>query len=297
MRILVTGACGRLGSQLLEVLSPRGHTLIGADLSANPSQSGSIALDVSDFNATRAAVRAVQPDLVIHSAAWTDVDGCARDPEKAVQINGFGAQHVALAAAQVGAAVLYVSSNEVFDGRAKLPYREYDPQKPANPYGYSKFVGEQTTLSLNPRHYIVRTAWLFAHGGRNFLQAILNAAEQGKPLRVVIDEVANPTYAVDLALAIAELVETERFGIYHLVNEGFCSRYAFARYVLDQAGASAVPIEPISSREWQRASQPPIYSALSNHAGALAGLTLRPWQQAVDAFLAHEGLLTRAKDG
>ena len=114
---------------------------------------------------------------------------------------------------------------------------------------------------------------------------------------VVIDEVANPTYAVDLALAIAELVETERFGIYHLVNEGFCSRYAFARYVLDQAGASAVPIEPISSREWQRASQPPIYSALSNHAGALAGLTLRPWQQAVDAFLAHEGLLTRAKDG
>jgi dTDP-4-dehydrorhamnose reductase len=297
MRILVTGASGRLGSQLIDVLTPRGHTLIGADVSASSAQPDSIVLDVSDFNATRAAVRAVQPDLVIHSAAWTDVDGCARDPEQAVRVNGFGAQHVALAAAQVGAAVLYVSSNEVFDGRAKQPYREYDPQKPANPYGYSKFVGEQATQAVNPRHYIVRTAWLFAHGGRNFLQAILNAAEQGKPLRVVIDEVANPTYAPDLAQAIAELVETERFGIYHLVNAGFCSRYAFARYVLDRAGLADVPVVPISSREWQRASQPPLYSALSNHAGALANITLRPWQEAVDAFLAREGLLIRANDG
>jgi dTDP-4-dehydrorhamnose reductase len=282
MNIIVTGAAGRLGGRLVESLTARGHEVTGVDVQQ---------FDITDFAATRAYIDETFAELVIHPAAWTDVDGCAADPAKAVQINGLGAQNVALAAARVGAAVLYVSSNEVFDGRAHTPYREYDVTRPVNPYGYSKWVGEQAVARINPRHYIVRTAWLFAHGGKNFIQSILNAAQAGKSLRVVTNEIANPTYTDDLADAVVQLIETERFGTYHLVNEGAVSRYEFARYALERAGFTDVPVTPITAAEWQRASVPPVYTALHNEAGALAGVTLRGWREAVDAFLEREGLL------
>ncbi len=283
MRVLITGAAGRLGSKLVEVLSGA-HSVVGADVAE---------FDIADFAAARAFVRSAQPEIVIHPAAWTDVDGCARDPEQAIRVNGFGAQNVALAAAEVGAAILYVSSNEVFSGRASRPYREYDPTAPANPYGYSKWVGEQAIQHVNPRHYVVRTAWLFAHGGKNFLQTIINAAQAGKPLRVVVNEVANPTYNDDLAEAIARLVETGRFGTYHFVNAGACSRYDFARYVLDCAGYTGTPIAPITSQMWPRASTPPEYASMENLAGKLVGITLRDWRAAADDFLRKEGLYRR----
>ncbi|MDX1993097.1 MAG: dTDP-4-dehydrorhamnose reductase [bacterium] len=288
MRILVTGAAGRLGGRLVEILTPH-HEVTGIDIAE---------VDITDFAAIRAFILDAKPNIVLHPAAWTDVDGCAREPEKAIRINGFGAQHVAVATAEIGAAILYVSSNEVFDGRSGKAYGEYDVTHPVNPYAYSKWVGERAVMSLNPRHYITRTAWLFAHGGKNFIQAILNAARaaarDGKPLRVVTDEVANPTYNDDLAEAIAHLIRTGRYGIYHLTNEGACSRYAFARYVLDRAGYSETPIQPIVSRQWARPSQPPTYTPLSSLAANSAGITLRSWQQAVDAFLQKEGLLSEA---
>lgn len=286
MKILVTGAAGRLGSKLLTVLAASGHEVTGADIVGdNVSR-----LDIGDFQATRDFVEQLRPDAIIHPAAWTDVDGCAKDPEKAIAINGFGTQHVALAAAHVGAAVLYVSSNEVFDGMSGRSYREYDVTNPINPYAYSKWVGERALVNVNPKHYIVRTAWLFAHGGKNFIQAILNAAQAGKRLRVVSDEVGNPTYNDDLAEAIAKLIITGRYGIYHFVNEGACSRYDFARYFLDRAGFKDTPTERISAAEWPRASMPPVYTSMTNLAGKHIGITLRPWQEAVDDFLAKEGL-------
>ncbi len=287
MNILVTGAAGRLGGKLVEILNTRGHSVTGADIVGE----GVVKVDISDFKATHDLISDVKPDIVIHPAAWTDVDGCAREPEKAILINGFGAQNVALAAAHIGAAVLNVSSNEVFEGTSSKPYREYDVTKPGNPYAYSKWVGEQAVMRVNPKHYIVRTAWLFAHGGKNFIQTILNAAKAGKALRVVSDEVANPTYNDDLAEAIALLIESERYGIYHLVNEGACSRHTFARYFLDRAGFQDVPLGKINSREWARPSVPPTYSSLSNLAARSIGITLRPWQEAVDAFLEKENLL------
>jgi dTDP-4-dehydrorhamnose reductase len=246
--------------------------------------------DIADYAETMRRVRDAAPDLVIHAAAWTDVDGCARDPQQAIRINGFGTQHMALAAAAVGAAILYVSTNEVFDGRSGRHYREYDPQNPINPYGYSKFVGERAVTTLNSRHYIVRTSWIIAHGGKNFAQTILNAASAGKPLRVVSDEVACPTYNDDLAEAAARLIETERFGVYHFTNSGACSRYTLARYILDRAGCADVPVTPILASQWQRPSTPPAFSPLENHAGELLGIVLRPWRAAVDAFLQREGL-------
>src|SRR5689334_19178590 len=258
MKILVTGAAGRLGSRLLTVLAARGHEVTGADIVGDHV----IRLDIGDFETTRKFVVDFNPQVIVHPAAWTDVDGCAKDPEKAIAINGFGTQHVAVAAANVGAAVLYVSSNEVFDGRTGRPYREYDVTNPINPYAYSKWVGERSVVTVNPKHYIVRTAWLFAHGGKNFIQAILNAAQAGKRLRVVSDEVGNPTYNDDLAEAIGKLVETGRYGIYHFVNEGACSRYDFARYFLDKASYQATSVEKIATAQWQRISVPPAYGAL-----------------------------------
>ncbi len=283
MRIFLTGSTGRLGGRLHDVLRAQGH-----DVTAPPETE----LDITDFAGLRARIIDARPDVVINPAAWTDVDACAREPERAILINGLGAQNVALSAAAANAAVLFVSSNEVFDGRLNRPYTEYDVTGPVNAYGFSKLTGETATIRATPRHYVVRTAWLFAHGGKNFIQSILGAAAAGKPLRVVTNEVANPTYNDDLADAITRLVTTERFGTYHFVNQGATSRDQFARYVLDRAGRTNAVITPISSHEWQRASTPPVYTPLSNLAGASIGITLRPWQEAVDAFLSREGLLS-----
>lgn len=279
MRILLTGANGRLGSRLLQSLTERGHTVSGYDVAQ---------MDVIDWDAVRAGFQETQPELVVHCAALTAVDRCAEDPDRAYLVNGLGTQTVAQACQLSGAALLYVSTNEVFDGRATQPYLEYDRPNPINPYGWSKWVGEQTIRDLVPRHFIVRTAWLFAHGGSNFVHAVLRAAHEGRPLRVVTNEISSPTCSDDLADAIARLVETGRFGVYHLVNEGQTSRYGLARQALDLAGYQNVPIEPIALAEYPRPSRPPEYAPLRNFAAARLGIRLRPWQDALAEFIRAE---------
>jgi len=260
-------------------LTARGHSTHGV---------AHATLDVTDFEAVRCAVGEAKPDLVVHCAAMTHVDRCAERPDEALRVNGFGTHNVALACQQSGAALVYVSSNEVFDGERADPYLEYDATHPINPYGYSKWVGEQAVRDLLPRHYVIRTSWLFAHGGDNFLHRLVRAAARGEPLAVVTNEVAVPTYSEDLADAIVRLVETGRYGIYHLVNDGSASRYQFARHLLDCAGFSGTPILPIISAQRPRPSRPPTYSVLRNFAAAQLGIRLRPWQEAVNAFFARE---------
>lgn len=283
MRVLITGAAGRLGRQLRQQLAEK-HDLIATDIVGDICAR----VDLTDYDACRRLLNEYEPDIILHAAAWTDVDGCARDPQRALSINGLATAHLAALTSGRGIPILYISSNEVFDGALAGPYGEYDRPNPINPYAYSKWYGERAIAQVNPQHYIVRTAWLFAHGGGNFIQAILSAAGADKPLRVVTNEVANPTYAVDLAGAIALLIESERYGIYHLVNEGAVSRWQFARSILDCAGFAETPIERISRHEWQRQSLPPEHTALANCAGASLGLLLRPWQEALRAFLDAE---------
>lgn len=285
-RILITGGQGRLGGVVTRLATANAaHAVTSIDQSE---------LDVTDFGAVRSFIYQLKPDAVIHCAAWTDVDGCARDPQRAEISNGLGAGNVAAAAANIGASVMYVSTNEVFDGERITPYREYDVPRPVNPYGWSKYVGERAVVELNPKHYIVRTAWLFAHGGKNFMQTMINAAAAGKDLRVVTDEVANPTYTDDLAAAMLQLLDTGRHGTYHLVNSGTVSRWGFARYILDRAGYADVPIAKISKAQWPRPSTPPAHCGLANTAAAHLGVTLRDWREAVDTFLDKEGLLANA---
>jgi len=284
MRILITGAGGRLGSELARVLASQQHTVTGIDIDT---------VDITDRAAVSEAFATASPELVIHCAALTAVDYCAEHPDEALRVNGYGTQVIAQACLQHGAALAYISTNEVFDGREYCPCLEYDPPCPANPYGYSKWVGEQAVRDLVSKHYIIRTSWLFAHGGRNFIHTVLHRAREGQPLRVVVNEVGSPTYTSDLAAAIAQLVVTGSYGIYHLVNEGHASRWQFARQALDQAGLGAVPIEQIALAEFARASRPPQYAILRNTAAARLGITLRPWQEALAAFLEAEGLRAR----
>jgi dTDP-4-dehydrorhamnose reductase len=242
-------------------------------------------VDITDRLAIRAAIAACQPDVVIHAAAWTDVDGCARDPERAYRVNALGTQNVALACAEVGAALVYISTNEVFDGTATEPYREWDPVHPINPYGRSKAAGEWLVSHLLTRFYIVRTAWLYAPGGRNFPHRIIQLADERGALRVVADEVSNPTYAPDLAAALAALIRTDAYGVYHLTNSGYCSRYEFARAILRQTGREHIPVEPITLDQFQRDSTPPRFAPLANTAAAALGIVLRPWEEALAEFL------------
>ena len=281
MRIFITGCKGQLGRALYATLAE--HTLSGCDLPE---------LDITDREAIGAAIGDFAPDVVIHAAAWTDVDGCARDPEKAYRVNALGTQNVALACAACDTAMVYVSTNEVFDGTATEPYREWDLPHPINPYARSKAAGEWFVRHLLTRFYIARTAWLYAHGGRNFPHRIIQLADdastgsaQGGALRVVTDEVGNPTYTPDLADAIASLIQTGACGIYHLTNADYCSRYDFACEILRISGREHIPIEPITLDDFQRASTPPRFAPLANTAAAALGITLRSWQKALEELL------------
>lgn len=273
MRIAITGCKGQLGTALQDVLDA--HQLLCMDLPE---------YDICDGPALRQALTDFQPDVVIHTAAMTDVDGCERDPDLAYRVNGLGTQNVALACQETGAALACVSTNEVFDGRAATPYLEWDRPNPVGAYGRSKWAGEQFTQMLLHRFYVVRTAWLYARGGNNFVSKIVRAADQRGELSVVSDEVSSPTYAPDLAVAIARLITTGQYGIYHFTNEGICSRYDFAQEILRQSGRGHVPLHPITSDQYQRLARPPLYTPIRNFCGAALGIRLRPWQEALKDY-------------
>ena len=275
-RIVVTGCLGQLGRSLQVALSNK--TLLLLDLPDDDITSPAIIPTIVDF----------RPDLVIHPAAYTNVDGAEREPELAYRSNVWGTQNVALACQRAGAAMVYVSTNEVFDGNAQSPYREWDVPSPISVYPRTKAAGERVVRTMLHRFYIVRVAWLFAPGDNNFVSKIVAAAHKHGALRVVDDEFGNPTYAPDTAAAMARLIETEHFGIYHLTNSGACSRYEFAREALRLAGLGQVPITPIAASEWPRLSTPPLRAVLANTAGAGLGITLRPWQEALAAYFEEE---------
>ena len=278
MKILITGSEGQLGQALQMSLS--GHELTAVDLPE---------VDVSEARAIAAAVESSRARLVIHCAAYTDVDGCARDPQFAYKVNALGTLNVALACKAAGAAMLHISTNEVFAGDRPNGYEEWMSLHPINPYGRSKAAAEMNVRNVLNRFYIVRTAWLYGDGGRNFIRAILDRARADGRLRVVADEIGNPTYALDLAEAICALVETRQYGVYHFTNSGACSRWAFANEIVRLAHLDHVPVKPILASAYQRRSTPPPFGALNNVAGASLGITLRPWQEALAEYLQNYG--------
>jgi dTDP-4-dehydrorhamnose reductase len=275
MRIAITGANGQLGQALQATLGAE-HQLIPL---------GHADLELGHPDCVERLV-ATQADLVIHPAAYTDVDGCARDPERAYRVNGLGTRYVALACRQLAAPLVYVSTNEVFDGAASTPYFEYDRAAPINAYARSKWAGEQAVRELLDRFYIVRVAWLFG-GVRNFVRTVLRLSAERNTIAMVADEVGSPTYTPDVAAGIAQLIQLPFYGTYHLVNEGMCSRFEFAAEVLRLAGRTQVELQPIALADFKRASTVPLYTPLRNMAAAALGVQLRPWQDALAEYVQH----------
>jgi dTDP-4-dehydrorhamnose reductase len=271
MRLIITGADGQLGRSLQDSLG--GNELFLVDLPE---------YDVTEV-ATVEAIVDFKPELVIHGGAMTDVDGCERDPETAYKVNALGTCNVALACQRSGAAMLYVSTDYVFDGTSDEPYLEYDEPNPISVYARSKLAGEEFVRDLLNRFYIVRTGWLYGHDGNNFVEKVLELAEREKGLSVVTNEFGSPTYARDLADAIARLVERGVYGIYHLINEGSCSRYELAVTILALAGKERVPVRP--ARIYARAAKVPRRALLRNFSAVTQlGIVLRPWEEALQAY-------------
>ena len=273
MRIAITGANGQLGTALQQVMGQR-HEIIALDRAT---------LDIEQPAAV-AQLAATGAELVIHPAAYTNVDGCAREPERAYRANALGTKHVALGCRELGAPLVYISTNEVFDGAGERAYYEYDRANPINAYGWSKWCGEQIVHELLDQCYIARVAWLYG-GERNFVRTVLRLANERSELNMVADEVGTPTYTYDVATALDQLITTRHFGTYHIVNHGQCSRYAFAAEVLRQVGKSDFLLKPIALAAFKRDSTVPPHTPLVNAAGAMLGITLRPWQAALAAYL------------
>ncbi|MBD3367409.1 MAG: dTDP-4-dehydrorhamnose reductase [Candidatus Eisenbacteria bacterium] len=242
--------------------------------------------DIGDGDAVMAAMLQTAPDVVFNCAAYTNVDGAESDRETAFRVNAVGAGNVARAAAEAGARLLHVSTDYVFDGRATEPYAEDAPTDPSSVYGQSKLAGEREVLSACGNALIVRTAWLYGHGGRNFVETVLRLADGGDTLRIVDDQTGSPTYATDLAAVLKDLAATDVAGYVHATNSGTCTWYEFATAILNAVGRDDVPVEPIATEDFGRPAPRPRYSVLSlERLEEVLGWTPRHWKKALVEYL------------
>jgi dTDP-4-dehydrorhamnose reductase len=275
MRFLVIGAKGQLGRELQRIL--RGEDVIAAD---RPEY----ALTDPMLGEKIAAQR---PDLVIHTAAYTDVDGCEQDPETAFTVNAQGTRRVAEGTAKANARLIYLSTDYVFDGKKTEPYTERDPVNPLSVYGRSKLAGEEEAVKGCHRTLVLRTSWLYSVHGKNFVKTILQLAATQPEVRVVEDQRGSPTYARHLAQVIAGLIRTDVTGVIHAGGEGECSRYELAQAIIQEGGLEC-RVVPISTAESGRLAWRPPYSVLSTAFLHQHGLSLPPWREGVRQFLADQ---------
>ena len=276
MIVGLTGARGMLGQEIVREANERGIELIGWDRTQ---------FDITDDAAVSRSIGEAKPDVVIHTAAWTDVDGCEANPEKANEVNGRGTANVAQACEQCGATLLYVSTDYVFSGDKTEPYVEADVTNPINEYGKSKLAGEAAVRASGSKWIVARTSWVYADHGKNFLKTILKLAGEGQPLRVVNDQRGSPTFAADLGSALLDLasaaVARRAIGTYHLTNAGAVTWHGFARAILDLSGIAA-ELVPVSSEEFPRPARRPKSSVLAEHRLADAGVpALSSWENAL----------------
>ncbi len=278
MRVLVTGAKGMLAHALLPCLG--GHAVTGVDLND---------FDISQEAAVQKAFRELRPEFVYHLAAYTDVDGCELNPQLARQVNADGTANLARAAAEVGATMLYVSTDYVFDGSGSTPWREDDAPNPLSAYGKSKLEGEKAVAATLKYYFIARSSWLFGPKGKNFVSTILKYAAERDELRVVSDQRGSPTYTRHLAVQLSRFINAKSYGIYHVTGSGSCSWFEFAQTILKSAGYEQVRVVPISTEESGRPAPRPKFSVLENRRLAQNQLGLLPhWSEGLAEYL-HEG--------
>jgi dTDP-4-dehydrorhamnose reductase len=270
--ILVVGSKGMLGQELMGLY---GSAARGVDVGD---------IDITDLGSVQRVLVTLKPRIVINAAAFTDVDRCETDTELALQVNGEGVAHLAMITKEIGATLVQVSTDYVFNGRKNAPYQEDDAPAPLSIYGESKLAGEMNA-KFNAEHLIVRTQWLYGHGGKNFVETMLRLAGERSELTVVDDQIGAPTWTYDLALAIKALLDKGCRGTYHVANSGFVSWNGFAREIFQQSGMT-VTVSPMSTEQLGRPAPRPLYSVLDcSKLAEDTGLVLEPWQEALKRYL------------
>ncbi|PZD96479.1 dTDP-4-dehydrorhamnose reductase [Paenibacillus sambharensis] len=276
MKLLVTGANGQLGRELVNLPTAEGVEIIGYDRDG---------LDITDLDACRRVLAEQRPDAVIHCAAYTAVDQAEADPDGAFRVNGAGTRNMAVAAEEIKAKLVYISTDYVFDGTGTSPYNEYDNTNPMTVYGKSKLAGERLAQTLCSRYFIVRTSWVYGKYGNNFVKTMLKLGPEKKQLKVVHDQIGSPTYTRDLAELLVELAGTDYYGIYHASNSGVCSWYEFAKAVFEESKLD-VTVEPCTTSEFPRPAPRPAYSVMDASSLRANGLQrLRDWRDALKDYL------------
>ena len=268
-KIVIFGAGGMLGTALLQAFKP--YDVHGFDKTQ---------VDITNNNAVFDRINRIKPDVVINSAAYTDVDGCEKNEKHAFDVNGHAVKTIAESCKRINSLLVHISTDYVFDGKEKF-YKEDDKPNPISIYGKSKALGEKNLIETLDNYYLIRTSWLFGKNGKNFVDTILKLAREKEELEVVEDQFGKPTYAVDLANKIREMIKTKKeFGIYHITNEGVCSWFQFAKKIVELAKLNA-RVVPITSEKLNRLAKRPKYSVLSNTKLS----SLRQWNLALEDYM------------
>ncbi len=281
MKVLVTGVNGQLGYDVVKELSSRGIDRKGVDLAD---------FDITDKNATLDYVKSYAPDVIVHCAAYTAVDRAEDDSETCYRVNVCGSENLALAAKEIGAKILYVSTDYVYGGGGNAPFEVTDPTDPKSVYGKTKLEGEEAVKRHTDKYFIVRTSWVFGINGNNFVKTMLRLGAERDELSVVNDQIGSPTYTPDLARLICDLILTEKYGTYHGTNENYCSWAEFAEAIMSLGGRKA-EIKPIPSSEYPARAQRPLNSRLSKACLDNAGIKRLPtWQNALQRYFKELGI-------
>lgn len=274
--ILVTGITGQLGYDVAKELEQRGEDFIGTTRKD---------FDLSDPESAKNFIIEKKPSAVIHCAAYTAVDKAEEEAELALTVNGLATRKIAEACREIGAKMLYVSTDYVFGGDGNTPYEISDEKAPQNIYGKSKLLGEDSVIALLKEYFIVRISWVFGSNGKNFVKTMLNFDKRRKKISVVDDQIGSPTYTVDLAPLLVDMIQSDKYGIYHATNEGFCSWAEFAEEIFKQAGRE-ITVEKIPTSDYPTPAKRPFNSRLSKKTLDAAGFKRLPdWQDAVTRFI------------
>ena len=275
MKVLIIGSEGMLGHDLVDILSAENEI----------STTTIYTLDITDINKTIKTVKEINPDVVMHAAAFTDVNGSESKQDLAYKVNVIGTRNVAVACREADSALVYICTDYVFDGTKGSSYYEYDQTNPLSVYGKTKYLGEVYIRDILNKFYIVRTAWLYGFHGPNFITTMLNLAKTNDSISVVNDQIGSPTYTLDLAKAIAELIKKPAYGIYHITNSGSCSWYEYAKEIFDIAGIE-IEVKPVSTEEYPQPAPRPKYSVLENYNWKMEGFgEIRNYKEALRAYM------------
>ncbi len=276
MRILVTGVKGQLGHDVVNELKKRGHTPIGVDVEE---------MDITDSAAVEQEMKKDALDAVIHCAAYTAVDAAEDNREICMRVNAEGTRNIARVCRELDIKMIYISTDYVFDGEGERPWEPDDARNPLNVYGESKYQGELAVEEYLDKYFIVRIAWVFGVNGKNFIKTMLRLAETHKEINVVNDQTGSPTYTYDLAVLVADMAETEKYGRYHATNEGLCTWYEFAKEIFAQAEVD-IKVNPVSSEEFPAKAKRPHNSRMDKSKLTQNGFRLLPsWQDALKRYL------------